>query len=85
MQLTGHNDNMNTWTSASYGGGWLAFFAGLTFENWVALVGALILVLTFLVTSWKHIREDARHAADDRRKQELHELRKKLLQEGKEV
>lgn len=78
MQLTGHDNNMNTWTSATYGGGWLSVFVGLTFENWLALVGSIVLILTFLTNLYFKLRSEARE-------QELHELKRVRLKSGEKL
>ena len=72
MQLTGHDNNMQAWTNASYGGGWVTFFVGLGLQNWLAIIGTLVVVATFAVNTWKQVRAD-------RREQELHDLKRKRL------
>lgn len=72
MQLTGRDNNMQAWTNASYGGGWVSIFVGLSLQNWLAIIGTLVVVATFAVNTWKQVRAD-------RREQELHELQRKRL------
>lgn len=53
-------NSMNNWTTASWTSGLMLFFAGLTFENILGLIGILVTVGTFAVMTWKHIRADQR-------------------------
>lgn len=66
-------DNVEAWTTGSYIGSLVSIFAGLTFENILALGGFIILVSTFLMNRHYRKKADLRDAAEEIRKAERHE------------
>lgn len=85
MKTAGHNNNMNSvdsWTIGSYVSSFLSIFAGLSFENWLALGGFIVLISTFMMNRHYRKKQDNRDQSEDDRKAELHVLEVKL-QEAK--
>jgi hypothetical protein len=81
MKTAGHNNNMNnvdSWTIGSYVSSFLSIFAGLSFENWLALGGFIVLISTFMMNRHYRKKQDNRDQSAEQRKSELHVLELKL-------
>lgn len=64
----------NLTTATSYGTGLAAFVAGLTLNEWAAIVGIIAVPATWLLNGYFKYREDARQ-------QEIHDLAVKRILE----
>lgn len=49
----------------------------LTFEQWIALAGLVLMLLTFVLNSWLQVRRDKRES-------ELNDLKKDMLKRRKD-
>lgn len=58
----------------SYGTGFTGFVAGMTFGQWLSLIGALVMVGTFLVNLYYRRHEKILAQAENARKAERHRL-----------
>ena len=81
-------DTASGWTISSYLTSTLAFFAGLSFERYLALGGFIMIVATFLLNRHYKKKDEVRKAAHEKRLAEKHEWERRAADVrmiGKEI
>lgn len=68
--------------SMSYGSGFLGVVSGITFGQWLSLLGAVVMIGTFLVNFYYRRHEKAMAEAEHVRKEERHLLEMDLLRQS---
>lgn len=70
------NQNSNLWTAS----GWFSMFFGMyTLNEWAIIIGMLATIGGFILALLRYLNERNKTRGDERRAQEIHELRLKEL------
>lgn len=79
MHIMTRHETLN---SLSYGSGFLGVVSGITFGQWLSLLGALVMVGTFMVNFYYRRHEKKLAEAEHLRQQEKHSIEMNLLRQS---
>lgn len=79
VTTSSNNNNMqnaiSTATGLSYGSGFAGFISGLSLNEWLSVLGAVFMILTYFTNLYFRTREDKRKQLEHALKTKLGELK----------